>query len=169
VGEHAIREAGAEDAGAIAALAARAWRAAYAGLLPAALLDGLDSPARAAEWRAYLDEMPSADRVWVAVADGPVCGFARTGPCADGDLPAGAGEVHGLYVEPGRIGTGIGRRLFRHAMADLGSRGLRPVVVWHFADNRRAGRFYDAAGVTLDGARRRSEYGVDEVRRRAPG
>ena len=60
-------------------------------------------------------------------------------------LPAGAGEVHGLYVDPDRIGTGLGRRLFAHAVSDLVERH-DPIVVWHFAGNGRAARFYDAAG-----------------------
>jgi hypothetical protein len=39
------------------------------------------------------------------------------------------------------------------------------VVVWHFAANTRAGSFYEREGYWLDGGRRLSRFGVEEVRR----
>jgi GNAT superfamily N-acetyltransferase len=160
-----VRPAAASDAAAIGALATRAWRAAYTGLLAPSVLHSLDPDEQAAEWRAYLGVLPAPDRVWVICADAAVVGFARTGPCRDRDVAAGTGEVHGLYLEPDRVGTGLGRRLFAHAVADLADRSS-PIVVWHFAANDVAGRFYERAGFGLDGARRRSEFGVPELRRR---
>lgn len=160
-----VRPAGPADAVAIGALATRAWRAAYAGLLAPAVLHSLDPAEQASEWEAYLAALPAPDRVWVICAGAAVLGFARTGPCRDGDVAAGTGEVHGLYLEPDRVGTGLGRRLFAHAVADLTARST-PIVVWHFAANDVAARFYERAGFTLDGARRRSEFGVPELRRR---
>jgi ribosomal protein S18 acetylase RimI-like enzyme len=163
-----IRPATLADAHAIGALAARAWRAAYAGLLADDILARLHPEEQAYEWAGYLSELPTSDRVWVIELAGAVCGFARTGPCPDPDLPADAGEVHGLYLDPDRIGTGLGRRLYSHAVADLVERGNAPVAVWHFAENRRAARFYERAGFVLDGARRASGFGLLEVRRRRP-
>jgi GNAT superfamily N-acetyltransferase len=162
--EPGVRPAAVADAAAIGALATRAWRAAYAGLLAPGVLHSLDPGEQASVWEAYLDALPPPDRVWV-ISAGPVLGFARTGPCRDEDVPAGTGEVHGLYLEPDRIGTGLGRRLFAHAVADLAARH-HPIVVWHFAANAAAARFYERAGFGLDGARRRSEFGVPELRRR---
>lgn len=160
-----VRAAVPADAEAIGALATRAWRAAYAEVLAPEVLAALDPREQARDWRAYLGDLPPADRVWLIEAGAAVVGFARTGPCGDAGLPSGAGEVHGLYVEPGLIGTGLGRSLFAHAVADLDGRH-GPIVVWHFAANDRAGSFYERAGFPLDGARRRSDFGLDEVRRR---
>jgi GNAT superfamily N-acetyltransferase len=160
-----VRPAGAADAAAIGALATRAWQAAYTGLLAPGVLHSLDPAEQGSEWRAYLDALPTPDRVWVICAGATVLGFARTGPCRDRDVAAGTGEVHGLYLEPDRIGTGLGRRLFAHAVADLAAHH-DPIVVWHFAANDAAARFYERAGFVLDGGRRRSEFGVPEVRRR---
>jgi len=129
------------------------------------VLAALDPAQQGRDWCGYITGMPPGDRVWVIEAGAEVAGFARTGPCPDADAPPGAGEVHGLYLEPGLIGTGLGRRLFAHAVADLGRRH-DPIVVWHFAGNERAGRFYERAGFALDGAHRRSDFGPDEVRRR---
>lgn len=162
----AVRPATPADADAIGALAARAWRAAYAGLLDPDVLARLDPDEQAEEWRAYLADLPRPARVWVIDDAGVVCGFARTGPSPDADLPAGAGEVHGLYLDPDVIGTGLGRRLYAHAVTDLAERGHSPIVVWHFDGNHRAARFYERAGFALDGARRPSDLRVPEVRRR---
>ena len=77
--------------------------------------------------------------------------------------------MHGLYLEPVRIGTGLGRELFAHAVRDLEARHDM-VCVWQFAANDGAGRFYEGAGFMLDGASRPSSFGVVEVRRsRAAG
>ncbi|HSC92707.1 MAG TPA: GNAT family N-acetyltransferase [Gaiellaceae bacterium] len=81
--------------------------------------------------------------------------------------PQGArGEVHGLYVDPDRIGTGLGHALLRHAADDLAARGCDTLVVWHFVGNDRAARFYARAGLRPDGTLRRSPHGADEVRLR---
>jgi GNAT superfamily N-acetyltransferase len=160
-----VRAAGPGDARAIGALASRAWRAAYADVLAPDMLDSMDPIEQAADWQAYLSDLPPADRMWViGPPDDDVWGFARTGPCTDADAPAGAGEVHGLYLEPTRIGAGLGRTLFGHAVADLETRHA-VVCVWHFAANDSAGRFYARAGFALDGTSRPSSFGVVEVRR----
>jgi GNAT superfamily N-acetyltransferase len=159
-----VRAAGPGDSRAIGALATRAWRATYAQVLAPDVLDSMDPVEQAADWQAYLSDLPENDRVWVVGPPGEVWGFARTGPCPDDDAPAGAGEVHGLYLEPTRIGRGLGRELFAHAVTDLEARHDL-VCVWHFAANDGAGRFYARAGFALDGASRPSSFGVVEVRR----
>ena len=145
-----FREAVPGDADAIARLKVGAWRAAYDERLTA----GLDGRIEAAEWRAYLEERPGEDRLWVAEDGGALLGYARTSP----------GEVRGLYVDPDRIGTGLGHALFRYAVDDLRLRGSRSVVVWHFVGNDRAARFYAREGMRFDDGRRPSDFGVDEVR-----
>jgi len=103
-----IRTATAADAAAIGALKVRAWRAAYAAFMPAGCLAALDPSAEAAAWADYLAAMPTAHRLWVA-DDRGVVGFCRSGPAHDPDLGGQAAEVYGLYIEPDRIGTGLGR------------------------------------------------------------
>jgi GNAT superfamily N-acetyltransferase len=155
-----------EDAAGIAAVKMASWRWAYEAIVPQAVLDDLDAVDEERRWRSYLDELPAEDRLWVAGEGGEVVGFARTGPVPYPDLPEQAAEVHGLYLAPSHVATGLGRTLFGHAVADLLERGHAPVVVWHFARNDRAARFYERAGFRLDGAIRTSDFGVDEVRRR---
>ncbi len=76
--------------------------------------------------------------------------------------------MQGLYISPDCTRAGLGRRLFAHAVADLNERGYAPVVLWHFTGNDRAAAFYERMGFALDGGRRASDFGVEEVRRRGP-
>jgi ribosomal protein S18 acetylase RimI-like enzyme len=163
-----IRRARPDDAAAIAALRVRAWRAAYRGILPDASLDALDAEADAPRWRGYLEAAAPDDRLWLAVDGDELVGYARTGASADDDVDLGTAEVHGLYVAPELIGSGVGRTLLAHALDDLAARGHEAVVLWHFVGNERAARFYERAGLRPDGARRPSRHGADEVRLRRP-
>ena len=163
-----IRAATPADAEAIAALKIRAWRAAYAGILPAERLDALDVDAEAEAWGEHLEAPPVEERLWLAVDGDELVGYARTGPCEDVDATPELGEVHGLYAAPERIGTGVGRALLAHAAADLAARGYRALVLWQFVGNDRAAAFYERAGLRPDGTSRRSPHGVDEVRLRRP-
>ncbi len=159
-----IRPATPQDAAAIAALKVRAWRAAYAEILPPERLDALDVDAEAEAWREHLEEPPAEERLWLAVDGADLVGYARSGPCEDVDATPELGEVHGLYAAPERIGTGVGRALLTHAAADLAARGYRTLVLWVFVGNDRAAAFYERAGFWPDGTRRRSPHGIDEVR-----
>ena len=161
-----LRPATETDGEAIGRIKVETWRPAYAGLLPAAVLAGLDEAAEAAEWGAYARDTPPGHRLIVASRDGGVIGYGRSEPCPDADA-AGAGEVAGLYVQPADQGSGTGRAMLAWLTDDLLARGLAPVVLWHFAGNDRAAAVYAAAGFVPDGARRPVPgLDVDEVRLR---
>jgi GNAT superfamily N-acetyltransferase len=163
-----IRAATVQDASAIGDIKVRAWRTAYAGYLPAPLLEALDPATEAADWAEYLAAMPPEHRLWVVGESSTLLGYCRTGP-ADGDPDLGhaASEVYGLYIDPRRTGTGLGRRLFRRAVADLEGRGHQPICVYAYLPNAVAVRFYERAGFIADGTIRLDEQdgtGVPEVR-----
>lgn len=169
-----VRRATARDAAAIGAISVAGWRAAYRGLVPDAILDGLSVERRTAGWLRAIDG--DAERaptsVWVAeTAEDGVVGFAAAGPGRDESAPPpdGAGEVYAIYVAPHATGRGHGAALLAHAVADLEARGLSPVVLWVFEANEAARRFYAAAGFAPDGARFTIDFDgttVDEVRYR---
>ncbi|HEV8489573.1 MAG TPA: GNAT family N-acetyltransferase [Candidatus Limnocylindrales bacterium] len=164
-----VRAATAEDAPAVARVHVDTWRAAYAGVVPQAVLDGLSVERREAFWRKTVEE-PGDHRLWVAESAGQVVGFASTGPGRDDDLPAGAGELMAIYVAPAAWGEGFGARLFRHAIADLRERNIHPVVLWVLTDNPRGRNFYEAMGWQPDGAVRPIDFGgiaVEEIRYRS--
>lgn len=172
----AIRAARPGDAPAIAALHIDAWRAAYRGLVPDAVLDGFSVAQRTERWRARLSAEPApgpaAQRTWVVDDERGLAGFALAGPARDESAPPpdGAGEVHAIYVRPDAVGRGYGGALFEHAVADLVERGFEPILVWVFEANGRARRFYERAGFQPDGARAPIDFGdgviVPELRYR---
>ena len=53
-------------------------------------------------------------------------------------------------MHPDQWGTGAGRQLFAHAVADLRERHFEPITLWVLGKNERARRFYEIAGWTLD-------------------
>ena len=84
-----VRLATVADAEAIAGVHVRSWQAAYRGIVPDAILDGLSVERRVAWWRSTMSE-PGEARVWVNGPAGTVVGFAATGPARDDDLPRGS-------------------------------------------------------------------------------
>ena len=158
---HSFRLATAADARPIAELQVRAWRAAYRGLLPDTLLASQSVDERERMWRRW-NEGHSLRRIWLAERDDGLAGFAATGPTRDDDAPRSTGEVHAIYLEPGLIGTGVGRALFAHAGEALRAQGFTRATLWVLETNARSRRFYEAAGWRLDGARKTQTFqGVD--------
>jgi len=148
-----IRIARPADAEALGAVGGRAWEATYRGMIPDAVLEEwIESTV--ANWRATFEDLAddSPWRPWVAERDGSVLGYATTSPARSNWLPPpdGAGELTNLYLDPDAIGRGSGRRLYEHAVADLGERGFDPLVVWAFRENHRARRFYERMGLVID-------------------
>jgi ribosomal protein S18 acetylase RimI-like enzyme len=125
-----IREAEAKDIPPIASIHVRAWQAAYRGQLDDAYLDALDAEDRIPQTRSMLEESPPEFRTWVAQDGAQVIGFAVTGPSQDADADKKTGELYAIYLEPERVGTGVGRTLFEHAVADLAERGFTEATLW---------------------------------------
>ena len=160
-----VREASAADAPAIARIHVASWRATYPGIVPRTVLERLSIERREAYWRETAAN-PGELRVWVAEVDGGVVGFASGGPCRDDDLGAGTGELHAIYLDPAMWGRGVGRALFRHAVADLRRRGFDPLVLWVLTDNRRGRRFYERQGWRPEGGARRLDFDGTPVEER---
>jgi GNAT superfamily N-acetyltransferase len=146
-----IREATLADARAIAEIHVRAWQAAYRGQMPDEYLDGLSVEDRLAQHEWSLRNQRETWRLWVADDDGAAIGFAVTGPSEEADADERSGEVYAIYLDPDRVGTGVGRALFARAVEDLRSRGFRTATLWVLESNERARRFYEVAGWRTDG------------------
>jgi GNAT superfamily N-acetyltransferase len=164
------------DADRVAEINVRGWQHAYAGLMPAELLAGLETAPRAERLRARFAQGGSADGYVVTDADDVVRGYCWFGDYRpDDDAPdpglgsssasvAEWGEIYAIYVDPDFIGTGAGAALMRAALADLEP---RPVAVWVLEGNTHARTFYERFGFRLDGARTDFDAGgtpVPEVR-----
>jgi GNAT superfamily N-acetyltransferase len=148
-----IRGALVTDAESIAAVHIRSWQTAYRGLLPDSFLDGLDRELdqRAAFWRREISvPRTKTTEVWVTETKSQLNGFAAFGPARGSDSIA-IGELYAIYLDPQCWGQGLGRKLLAHATRRLLSHGYSIAILWVLESNRRARRFYEIAGWTLDG------------------
>ena len=149
-----VRGAVPDDARAIAEVQVETWRAAYTGLMPQSVLDGLDVDQREQWWsRAVVAE---GYAVFVAEQDDRVVGFVSVGPCRDAE---GLGELYAIYVRPESWGTGAGLALMEASVDWLAARWPE-AVLWVAERNPRARSFYERYGWTAGTSR------VEEV---APG
>lgn len=169
-----IRLAEADDAEAIARIQIAAWRQAYARILPADFLDGLDTAARAVQWRARIGPAAHVGApIFVAVDEtDAVRGFAHTGPVRDDDLsPEGRAEVYTVYVDPAAWRQGVGFALMAAVDDFWRPTDVRELLLWVFEENADGRAFYERLGWTPDGARQVDDFGgvhPVEVRYRRP-
>jgi len=166
-----VRDATPHDAEEIGRIKRDGWRAAYRGLIPDDVLDGLDAGQLAAGFASAIREMggerPSTRAFLVAERAGEVVGYAVMGPYRWDELP-GAGEVYAIYVDPRCWGGGAGRALLAAAEARLRSLGHREAALWVLEGNRLGRGFYESVGWHADGAHgeRCEVEGAPEVRYR---
>lgn len=155
------------EAEAIGAVQLAAWRSAYAGLLPAEVLDQLDAEQFAQTWRsALLSPGQARNRVLVALDHERVVGFAATTAADDPDAdPATDALVAEFCVHPDETRAGHGSRLL-HAVADtLGADGFSRATIWLNATDDTLRGFLTESGWAPDGAHRELDlYGDGTVR-----
>ncbi len=145
-----IRRAGEGDALVVSQIRVRSWQWAYRGMMADSVLDLLSAEDGVDGWRRGLAR---EDRwTWIAEWDRDPIGFAATGPTTDATAAPGTGEIYAIYLEPERVGTGVGRELFATAVRNLREVGFLRALLWVLESNSRARRFYEAAGWAADGA-----------------
>lgn len=162
-----VRVAWAADAPAIARIQARAWRTAYAEILPADLLEALDEQAFATQWRSSLIKPADArNRVLVALDAGRPVGFAATAPSADPDSdPIVDGSVEAFHIDPDEVGGGHGSRLLNACVDTLRADGFSRAVTWLFSADDTLRSFFTSTGWSVDGAHRELDlYGDGSTR-----
>ena len=158
-----------EDCREVARIHVDSWRVAYAGIVEPGYLAALSIDRREAMWRDAV--RTGSPRLLLARTDESINGWVAFGPCRDADAQ-GAGEIWALYVDPPYWSAGVGRRLLQSAVEGLAAGGFRTASLWVISDNRRALRFYTAAGFAPDaGSDRTFELGTQpilELRLRKP-
>jgi len=153
--DRSVRSAWADDAAAIGAVQARAWRRSYGAVLPAAALDEVDADAFAEVWRVAITRPPSArHRVLVALEANRVVGFAATAPSEDPDAEPAEGEVVAFHVDPDALGAGHGSRLLAAAVDTLRADRFVRARIWLVVGDDAVRRFLEPAGWAADGAHR---------------
>jgi GNAT superfamily N-acetyltransferase len=148
-----VRRAVEADAGVIAGIHVRGRRAAYRGLVPDALLDGLSIERREHGWRGLIGAARGPSVTLVGEVDGEPAGFCSVAaPTRDVDAPPWTAEIAAIYVEPARWRAGVGGALLDRALGDLAADGWRRATLRVLARNGPAGAFYRRFAFEPDGA-----------------
>lgn len=164
-----IRAIALDDAEEVERLRVTAWQSAYRGILPDGYLDRMrvDGERRRRHMIGHAAAAPAGAVESVAVQANAIVGWVAGGRCRDADRPGpGQGEIYAIYVQPEWWGRGAGRLLMAHAVRALAEAGRRDITLWVLEANRRARRFYEAAGFRPDGTGQVLDLGgpVTEVR-----
>lgn len=152
-----IRRAVPGDAQAIAEINVRGWQASFRGIFPDGFLDNLD-PQDREPWVSDVLSTGFPYHAVVAVEGEETVGFVLLGPPMDPELNASEiHELYSLYIEPKRIGTGLGRLLMDEALRYLRGGAWASAVLWAPREARRTCRFYERAGWYPDGVEKTEE------------
>ncbi|MEU4419356.1 GNAT family N-acetyltransferase [Actinoplanes sp. NPDC024001] len=153
-----VRAARDDDVEIICDICARAYHAAYTGLVSSDYLDRMLAefyrPERVG--KAIAAAPPDWLGYQVAEEDGRVLGFA-----AGGIVAPGSGELFTLYLEPGLRGRGLGTLLLDRVTAQLRDLGATEMWVAALDGNEQGIPFYEARGFTRE--RRRKAYGTTDA------
>ncbi len=168
-----VRPATPEDVDEIVRIQTETWTTAYTGLVPAAALAGLRSPAARAAWAAAIEAgdghhvLVATEGTWTvgfcaaAPAVPPEGAVAPSGPTLD---PEAWAEISTLLVEPRWGRRGHGGRLLAAAATALRTGGARYGLAWVPEADAAARSFYKAAGWNADGTVRVLDTGEGELR-----
>jgi ribosomal protein S18 acetylase RimI-like enzyme len=124
----------------------RVWQEAYAGLMPAEYLAGLDPTFGPTLWRERFGSSPDVDW-WIARDETGIVGMATSGPPRDDDAPAPL-ELYAINVLRRAHGTGLADDLMAHTIGD------RAAYLWVLEGNDRAISFYLRHGFSDEGGRK---------------
>lgn len=156
-----VRLARVSDAAAIARVQAAALSVSYRDLLPSRAMARFDEEAARVAWTTAISAPPTPKhRVFVALSNSDVVGFAAVVPGADEDLdPQADAELVALHVDPSALRQGHGSRLM-HAVADHArDDGFSRLVMWVFAADDALRGFLHAGGWAPDGSTRDLDTG----------
>jgi L-amino acid N-acyltransferase YncA len=155
-----VRQARDEDVRSIAEIHVRSWRAAYQGILPDELLDGLSVSERETSWRVLLR---APDGLWLTLVaeqeGGDLAGFCSVAtPSRDADATERTAEVGALYVDPDHWRQGAGGAMLKAALEELDGQGYRDAILWVLPENHAALAFYEQFGFEIEeGVEKREE------------
>lgn len=140
-----IRDAGPEDAEALAHVRTLSWRSAYAGLLSPEAIAVATGPDWADRQREFLAEDPKRHALLAEDGAGAV-GMAVYGPDREA---TGDAELYVIYVLPGYWSRGVGRPLMDRVIEGVRADGYARLGLWVLAANERARRFYERYGFAV--------------------
>lgn len=156
-----IRRAVIDDVAGIAALYVASWQAAYPGLLPQAVLDGLRPEQWWTRWTTTIRGAAWPSRGTLVAADGhnELAGFVDLRPAVDDEQDRRVGEIASVHVHPSCWSEGVGQQLMAASVEALTDAGFTTAALWVLDGNTRAMRFYTRSGWTFDGTTQADNVG----------
>ena len=141
-----IRSATIQDARAIAGVHIESYKAAYRGIFPDPLLNGLSAQKYNSSWHDLLSRHEPSSPITLAGCDtsGSLVGFASGGNERTGQLGCD-GELYAIYLRPDAQRKGLGGLLVREFAQALAARGCSSMAVWVLELNPSR-RFYESLG-----------------------
>ncbi|MDX0298012.1 GNAT family N-acetyltransferase [Sinorhizobium meliloti] len=128
-----IRRAVGDDLPDIARVVVDSWRSTFAGILPAAFLDGMSYDHQQQRHERMLARADVIYYVTVHPVEG-IIGFASGGPTRHGGFPQ-QNEVYAIYLLPAYQRQNLGSLLFRNVVSDLKSSGRAGLAVFALSSN----------------------------------
>ncbi len=140
--EYIIRKNELKDQEQMAHIKVDGWRTAYDKIVASKYLNELNYEAQTERYIRSFEDYK--DLVLVAVEGNEVLGYS----CFDIKkfYEKYDSELVSLYIKPDHKGKGIGSALFKETVKELLSRDRKNMIVWCFAENEKAIRFYEKLG-----------------------
>ena len=148
--DFSIRDAVPGDAPDFASSQVLAWQDAYAGILDAGYLAGMDVERLTEAWERLLGNPDQGVRRLAVTVGGTAVGWSGFGRPRDA-VGGGTGELHALNLAPAYWSRGLGSALFLASVEGLRAMGYVDAYLWVADGNARAIRFYERHGWCRDG------------------
>lgn len=132
------------------------WKFAYQNIVPQSYLDGIP----AGKWAFCLDR--EGVHSLVMVEDGKLIGTSSYCKSRISEFE-GYWEIISIYLLPGYVGKGYGKRLLHAVIRELAKLGYYDIFLWVLEDNHRARSFYEKEGLAFDGNRMSHVIGGKEL------
>lgn len=146
-----IREVKQGDEKALAYIQTESWKAAFAGIVPADLLETCTELTRAENMYAKLLNEGKGNGYILEIGGQAHC-IAYWDVSREKDMP-GYAELICIHSLQDRWHQGYGSKMMEHILGDIRNDGFEKVMLWVFEENMRAISFYKKHGFAANGKR----------------
>lgn len=154
-----IRRVRPGDEAALAYIQTESWKAAFRDILDRETLERCTDLSRATGmYRRLLEEKKGNG--YLLTLDGAAHGIAWWDAARDAEM-AGKAELICIHSLPGHWRQGYGGMMMERVLSDVALARYPAIVLWVFAENTRARRFYEAKGFHETGLTKNSRGAVE--------
>ena len=145
-----IRKAKIEDVDKIVDIKINGWKDAYKEIIDDSYLKHM-SKNREEKIEKIKKQLLENKNFIVVENETEILGFCRYGEIRSREFKEYDSEIYAIYVKPGNLHQGIGRKMFEFATKDLKSKGKSKMILWCLKDNYPSRKFYERMGGNIIG------------------